>query len=147
PPLVIIDGLDECLKPIEQKQVLSLALLALEEKLPIHFLIRSQPEPQIQEGFNQYNLHQFTKTVSLDNASNVKPDSRTILHNGLNKIRNSDRCKHLKFPNPWPSWPDLEILVDRSTDQSIYPATFLRFIDDQYSHPCDQLQSIIHLSS
>ncbi|KAF9263194.1 hypothetical protein L218DRAFT_829531, partial [Marasmius fiardii PR-910] len=127
PPLVIIDGLDECLKPVEQKQVLSLALLALEEKLPIHFLICSQPEPQIQEGFNQYHLHQFTKTVSLDNVSNVKPDIRTMLHNGLNKIRNSDRCKHLKFPNPWPSWLDLEILVDRSSDQSIYLATFLRF--------------------
>ncbi|KAF9256680.1 hypothetical protein L218DRAFT_881225, partial [Marasmius fiardii PR-910] len=47
PSLVIIDGLDECLHPLDQEEVLSLALLAMKEKLPLHFLICSRPEPQI----------------------------------------------------------------------------------------------------
>ncbi|KAF9254125.1 hypothetical protein L218DRAFT_834052, partial [Marasmius fiardii PR-910] len=51
PLLVIIDVLDECLKPVEQKEVLSLSLLAMMEQLPIHFLVCSHPEPQIQEVY------------------------------------------------------------------------------------------------
>ncbi|KAF9259867.1 kinase-like protein [Marasmius fiardii PR-910] len=53
----------------------------------------------------------------------------------------------MDFPNPWPTQADLETLVDRSSGQFIYPATILKFIDDKHSHPCEQLQLILDLST
>ncbi|KAF9254195.1 hypothetical protein L218DRAFT_938799 [Marasmius fiardii PR-910] len=95
--LVIIDGLDECLKPLDQKDVLSLALLAMKEQLPIHFLICSHPEPQIPEAFHQEDLHQFTKHVSLNDQSRSKDfsidhtvHSQPLVGEWLSLVLNSD---------------------------------------------------------
>ncbi|KAF9254270.1 hypothetical protein L218DRAFT_1009884 [Marasmius fiardii PR-910] len=128
PSLVIIDGLDECLKPIEQKEVLSLALATMKERLPISFLICSCPEPQIREAFNQEGLGQFIKRVTLNGDPNANQDIRVMLCKGFNKICNKR-------------------LVDKASGQFIYPATILKFIDDEDSNPCYQLQLILGPSS
>ncbi|KAF9263195.1 hypothetical protein L218DRAFT_831388, partial [Marasmius fiardii PR-910] len=126
PSLVIIDGLDECLKPIEQKEVLSLALFAMRKQLPISFLICSRPEPQIREGFNEEGLAWFTKFILLDDDPIVNQDIEAMLCQEFDKIRNSDRCKHMDFPHPWPTQADLNTLVKKSSGQFAYPATVIK---------------------
>ncbi|KAF9261604.1 hypothetical protein L218DRAFT_973926 [Marasmius fiardii PR-910] len=123
PTLVIIDGLDECIAIDEQQQVLSIVLLAMAKKLPLQFLICSRPEPQIRERFNQQDLRQYTESISLDGSLNVNRDIETMLQDEFKKIRNSERCSHMVFPDPWPTQGTIEILVDKSSGQFIYPAT------------------------
>ncbi|KAF9259097.1 hypothetical protein L218DRAFT_840861, partial [Marasmius fiardii PR-910] len=127
--LVIIDGLDECVATREQQQVLSLLLQVMEHRLPIRFLVCSRPEPKIQDRFNQEDLHQFTKFMSLNGDPNVNKDIKTMLHAEFSKIRNSSQCRGMVFPDPWPSKADLQRLVDKASGQYIYPAIILKFID------------------
>ncbi|KAF9260966.1 hypothetical protein L218DRAFT_831406, partial [Marasmius fiardii PR-910] len=127
PALVIIDGLDECLAGDEQQRVLSIVLLAMRKKLPIHFLICSRPESQIRERFNREDMRQFTESISLDGNLHVNRDIEVMLRDEFKKIHNSERCSHMSFPDPWPTEGDLEMLVDRSSGQFIYPATVIKF--------------------
>ncbi|KAF9258428.1 hypothetical protein L218DRAFT_838255, partial [Marasmius fiardii PR-910] len=126
PSLVIIDGLDECPEPLHQKEVLSLVLSAMNQQLPISFLICSRPEPQIREGFNEEGLAQFTKFILLDGDPNVNRDIEAMLRQDFDKIRKSDRCKHMDFPDPWPTQDDLNTLVEKSSGQFAYPATVIK---------------------
>ncbi|KAF9259725.1 hypothetical protein L218DRAFT_843551, partial [Marasmius fiardii PR-910] len=125
--LVIIDGLDECVATNEQQQILSLMLQIMRLKLPIHFLVCSCPELQIQDRFNQEDLSQFTKFMSLNGDPNVNQDIEIMLHTEFSKICRSSRCKRMVFPDPWPSKRDLQTLVDKSSGQFIYAATILKF--------------------
>ncbi|KAF9255636.1 hypothetical protein L218DRAFT_839517, partial [Marasmius fiardii PR-910] len=127
PSLVIIDGLDECLNPLEQKEVLSLVLVAMEQELPISFLICSRPEPQIREEFTGDGLHQFTKSLSLNDDEHVNQDIESVFCEGFDKIRNSSRCKHMDFPDPWPTQDDLHKLVVKSGGQFAYPVIVIKF--------------------
>ncbi|KAF9263205.1 hypothetical protein L218DRAFT_838052, partial [Marasmius fiardii PR-910] len=143
PSLVIIDGLDECPEPLHQKEVLSLVLSAMNQQLPISFLICSRPEPQIREGFNEEGLARFTKFILLDGDPNVNQDIEAMLCQEFDKIRKSDRCKHMDFPDPWPTQDDLNTLVEKSSGQFAYPATVIKSVGDKRSHPCKQLQLIL----
>ncbi|KAF9255337.1 hypothetical protein L218DRAFT_1035842, partial [Marasmius fiardii PR-910] len=64
--LIVIDGLVECVAVDEQQQVLSLVSAAVKEKLPLHFLICSRPEPPIYDRFNQDDLNPYTRSISLN---------------------------------------------------------------------------------
>ncbi|KAF9259750.1 hypothetical protein L218DRAFT_837357, partial [Marasmius fiardii PR-910] len=125
--LVIIDGLDECVESREQQQILSLLLQVMKHRLPIRFLVCSRPEPKIQERFNQEDLHQFTKFMTLNGDPDVDQDIETMLCTEFSNICNSSRCRGMIFPDPWPSKRDLQTLVDKSSGQFIYPATILKF--------------------
>ncbi|KAF9071328.1 hypothetical protein BDP27DRAFT_1291520 [Rhodocollybia butyracea] len=55
PSLIIIDGLDECSGPIDQRRILSAIGKGVGEPeriFPFKFLITSRPEPHIREAFN-----------------------------------------------------------------------------------------------
>ncbi|KAF9264443.1 hypothetical protein L218DRAFT_844896, partial [Marasmius fiardii PR-910] len=125
--LIVIDGLDECISPKEQKIVLSLISMAIKEKLPLRFLICSRPEASIRGCFNGSDLHPFTKYVSLDGDPNVNRDIIHMLTEELKKIRSSERCHYLEFPDSWPTAAELAILVDKASGQFIYPATVIKF--------------------
>ncbi|KAF9260964.1 hypothetical protein L218DRAFT_871320, partial [Marasmius fiardii PR-910] len=127
PALVVIDGLDECLAAYEQQQVLSLAVLAMKKKLPMQFLICSRPEPQIRERFNRKDLRRFTESISLDGNLNANRDIEVMLRNEFKNICMSECCSHRVFPDPWPTEGDLEMLVDHSSGQFIYPTTVIKF--------------------
>ncbi|KAF9260173.1 hypothetical protein L218DRAFT_622057 [Marasmius fiardii PR-910] len=69
--LIILDGLDECSSARAQTRVLSLVLSAMENKLPVRFLICSRPTVHLQKAFHDPNLRQYTKIVSLDSDSDT----------------------------------------------------------------------------
>ncbi|KAJ7134170.1 hypothetical protein C8R46DRAFT_923378 [Mycena filopes] len=47
---------------------------------------------------------------------------------------------------PWPSERDLERLVQNASGQFVYAATVLKFVEDEYCHPMEQLRLILTLS-
>ncbi|KAF9263185.1 hypothetical protein L218DRAFT_831810, partial [Marasmius fiardii PR-910] len=127
PTLVIIDGLDECHSTSDQQQVLSLVVSAMQHKLPIRFLICSHPESHIRDQFNQQNLRQFTTSILLDGDLTVNQDIETMLRDEFRKIRNSERCKHMIFPTPWPMQGDIETLVEKAGGQFSYASVVVKF--------------------
>jgi hypothetical protein len=47
-----------------------------------------------------------------------------------------------KIPTPWPSPEILEILAEKSSGHFIYASTVIKFVDDEYSRPSQQLDII-----
>ncbi|KAF9260170.1 hypothetical protein L218DRAFT_1079541 [Marasmius fiardii PR-910] len=65
--LIILDGLDECGSVKDQECALSLVVSAMEKRLPIRFLISSRPTDHLRNQFDEPDLRQHTKILSLDN--------------------------------------------------------------------------------
>ncbi|KAF7348929.1 putative nwd2 protein [Mycena venus] len=47
------------------------------------------------------------------------------------------------IPTPWPSPQTLKILIERSSGYFVYAATVIKFVDDKYFWPYQQLDIII----
>jgi len=74
PRLVIINGLDECGIPNDQRYLLEvLSKIARQLTYPLWFLVASRPEPVIREAFNREPLRIPTTFLALDDA--YEPDS------------------------------------------------------------------------
>ncbi|KAF9260165.1 hypothetical protein L218DRAFT_1003084 [Marasmius fiardii PR-910] len=65
--LIILDGFDECGSDGKKDRVLSYISSALTEKLPVRFLICSQPTDYLRKRFGRPGLRMYAKIVSLDN--------------------------------------------------------------------------------
>ncbi|KAL0568444.1 hypothetical protein V5O48_013543 [Marasmius crinis-equi] len=166
PRLIVIDGLDECEGVGMQKRVLSIISDALRDPkgLPLEFMICSRPEPSIKEFFSStfVDLEVFSDRYTsrsfefnpfnprfwwyrLEDDNHASRDIHTILRDGLAKVRAEDKFAPVLFPDPWPSEHVLEILVWKSDKQFIYAKIIVKFVNDEFSNPCERLQAIVDL--
>ncbi|KAF9259166.1 hypothetical protein L218DRAFT_933992 [Marasmius fiardii PR-910] len=149
PRLVVIDGLDECVGGESQTRVLSIIADAFRDPagLPLQFLICSRPEPTIKEFFDSEIFRPYLYCYFLHDDYSSWDDIGTFLHDGFYTIRSKPKYQHLHFPNPWPASDVLWSLVQRSCGQFIYPSTILKYVDDEYSDPCQRLDVILGIAS
>ncbi|KAJ7721426.1 hypothetical protein DFH07DRAFT_784112 [Mycena maculata] len=155
PYLVIIDGLDECdRKPAQSRIVKIIFQLFVNNKLPIRFLICSRPEPHIRETFESIRHEAEFRCLVLDETFHPSRDILRRLVTSLRYLR--DRLAEIqarRFPDQfgtspaWPSDEDLMRLVQNASGQFVYAATVIKFDDDEYSHPVEQLRLVLNLSS
>ncbi|KAJ7652818.1 hypothetical protein DFH06DRAFT_1205782, partial [Mycena polygramma] len=145
PYLVIVDGLDECEgKPAQSRIIRAIFHISANNTLPLRFLICSRPEPHIRETFQ--DRADFC-CVGLDDIFEPSRDIRSYLRDSLSDIQRK------RFPNesrthpPWPSDDDLATLVNKASGQFIYAATVIKFVDDEYSHPVEQLRLVLRPSA
>jgi hypothetical protein len=139
PYLVIIDGLDECHDKATQQFILHLLCeMVTVHKLPLRFLIGSRPESHIRDSFDQDSLCTVTRRVVLDETFDPGRDIRVFLQDGFAKI-----CAKTRVEQPWPGEGIIDLLVQRSSGQFIYPATVLRFVGADFCSPTKQLALII----
>ncbi|KAJ8079644.1 hypothetical protein PM082_011231 [Marasmius tenuissimus] len=145
PNIIIVDGLDECVDERTQLRILSMIQSAYEETpgLPLRFLICSRPESWIREAFTAEPLFQLSKTIVLDNSLAAREDIRRYLVYHFQKIITSRQYRQVRFPNPWPSKEDLEILVDCACGQFAYASTVVEFIQLASQCPMEQLRTIL----
>ncbi|KAJ8079647.1 hypothetical protein PM082_011234 [Marasmius tenuissimus] len=145
PSTVILDGLDECGDEEDQSHILSIIQSVYEEApdLPLRFLICSRPESWIQEAFADEPLFKLSEVIVLDNSLAAREDIRRYLIQHFREVATSRKYRQVRFPNPWPSTRDLEILVKRSCGQFIYAITVIKFIRLAFNHPVTQLQIIL----
>jgi hypothetical protein len=68
---------------------------------------------------------------------------RTYLRHEFSRIHREHPNTLQKIPTPWPSPEILEILVEKSSGYFIYASTVIKFVDDEYSRPSQQLDIII----
>ncbi|KAJ7889348.1 hypothetical protein B0H14DRAFT_3711113 [Mycena olivaceomarginata] len=140
PLIFLVDGLDECDGEAAQRQTLHLIAGAV-AKLPstLRILVASRPEPHIRATFASL---QFTRILKEINVQQSFDDVRTYLRDEFSRIRREHTETMARFPLFWPSNYDLEALVDKSSGYFIYASTVIKFIDDPYSCPIEQLDII-----
>ncbi|KAJ8076246.1 hypothetical protein PM082_000665 [Marasmius tenuissimus] len=145
PHIVILDGLDECGDEDTQLRILAIIRSAYQHspEFPLRFLICSRPEAWLREAFIDDHLRNFSKTIVLDETFEPNRDIRRFYLHHFQEIASSPKYNQIRFPSPWPSQLDLEILVERSCGQFVYAATVIRFIKLVYCHPVKQLHTIL----
>jgi hypothetical protein len=130
PRLIIVDGLDECLPPESQDDILKFISISLRQlNTPIYFLIASRPHSNIRDAFVSNLFRAIIHTLPLEYDSQSIEDIRHFIASRFKEIR----CKHPYLPRLWPPKDDIEALVGKSSSQFIYAATVIRYIG-QSSH-------------
>ena len=132
PHLVIIDGLDECLPPESQDDILEFLSASLQQlNAPLYFLIASRSHTNIRRAFTSDPFRSITHTLPLEHDYKSTEDIRHFLTSSFAKIH----TKHTYLPPLWPTTSDIEVLVDKSSGQFIYAATVIRYIArDHHGH-------------
>ncbi|KAJ7812423.1 hypothetical protein B0H13DRAFT_508754 [Mycena leptocephala] len=145
PYLVIIDGLDECdSKPMQSRIIKLISQALVEYGLPMKFLLCSRPEPHIRETFDSLANDVHFRRLVLDETFSPGRDILRFLRDRFSEIRR----RRIPYQDAsWPSERDLERLVHSASGQFIYAATVVKFVDDEYSHPVDQLCTVLSLSA
>lgn len=139
--IVVIDGLDECSDDSETLlQELIQLLVGLAARLPFRFLFTSRPESHIQQTFTSSSTKPKTYFLSLRDFS-ADRDICNYLQRHLSQIREQNRELMQNVPRPWPSWRELDALVEHSEGLFIYVSTLVKFVADKRGLPQERLQA------
>jgi len=129
PPIIIIDGLDECEGFDSQCDILSLvAKVSMDPSVPIRFIIASRPEHQICSMFNKEPLFSMTRRLVLDDEYDSASDIESYLRDKFLEIHPHNRDIQRRVGSPWPSEGDLRTLLHRASGQFIYASTVVKFV-------------------
>ncbi|TFK34668.1 hypothetical protein BDQ12DRAFT_572603, partial [Crucibulum laeve] len=146
PPLVVIDGLNECMDENKQVRILQLISNAVSiQGFPFYFLIASRSKRHISTEFQQEYISKLFHPISLANIVNTDHNIRLVLESGFLEIlehaRHQDSMHDIA--RPWPSQDIIKELVTRASGQFIYAITVLKYVDDPDSRPADQLTTVL----
>ncbi|KAJ3546456.1 hypothetical protein NMY22_g2042 [Coprinellus aureogranulatus] len=165
PKLVLVDGLDECggnlddigsvqisptSKDDNQREILSILVNASSDpSFPFHVVISSRPEQVIQRYLS--SLPEGTvKKIFLDAKYDPEADIKLYLEAMLSKIGRdhglAEDWHSQAFPDDWPE--DLpqhvpSYLAQEASEQFIYAATAIRYIQDGSDSPHGQLKRLL----
>jgi hypothetical protein len=143
PRLIILDGLDECSTTSAQTQILNaLSTAARDLHIPLFFLVASRPEQGIRQSFNdEIGLGSLSFSIALDDTYQPDDDIRVFLQSTFDEIkRNHPSRAHL--PTSWPSWEDIQRLVNKSSGQFIFASTVAKYVNSRRHWPPDRLNII-----
>ncbi|KAK7000284.1 NACHT domain-containing protein [Favolaschia claudopus] len=128
--VIVIDGLDECEGDDRQAEILrSLPNLA---SLPLlRILIVSRPEAHINQVFGEAALFESCRHLTVPGSYE---DVELYLTAAFEEIR-----KDHGIVASWPEKDQIRRILDKSSGHFIYAATVIRFVEDKYCDPDDQL--------
>uniref|UniRef100_A0A8H7XNX1 Nephrocystin 3-like N-terminal domain-containing protein n=1 Tax=Psilocybe cubensis TaxID=181762 RepID=A0A8H7XNX1_PSICU len=147
PRVIIIDGLDECLKFDMQSLVLdaiSSEMQEVETRLPLRYIIASRPEPHLYIQFADPQLFPKTTRFPLDDKYYPTADIRQFLEDSFKKIKERHPLRR-HIPGVWPTVRDIETLVNKSSGQFIYAATVIQYVSAPRNQPAQCLEVILGL--
>ncbi|KAJ7186057.1 hypothetical protein C8R46DRAFT_937713, partial [Mycena filopes] len=146
PPIIVLDGLDECEDHSTQVPLLKLLFDVIRTRtLPARVLVVSRPEPHIREVIEAAENFGICRTLELRPDNSALADLRHYLSEEFSRIRESQRLWGLHLEANWPGQDTINHLVQKSSGTFIYAATVVRYVDDQYSHPTEQLSRVLNL--
>ncbi|KAJ7809367.1 hypothetical protein B0H14DRAFT_3881006 [Mycena olivaceomarginata] len=145
-PVIVLDGLDECADHKIQQQILHLFIGAIRHhNLCLRLLIVSRPEPHLREVFETEETFAICRHFALSADESAYCDIRTYFHAEFSRIRCEFIARGIYLEPEWPSPDTVDQLVRMSSATFIYATTVIRFIDDEYHHPADRLNSVLEL--
>ncbi|KAJ7937057.1 hypothetical protein B0H13DRAFT_2302797 [Mycena leptocephala] len=140
PPILLVDGLDECDTHGTQVEILRLVADAVRQHpYPFRLLIASRPEVHIRDAFKRPSFDAILTYVNIEQSFT---DIRKYLHNEFARIHREHRDTMGRVPTPWPSPEILDQLVEKSSGYFIYASTVIKFVDDEYARPTERLAVI-----
>ncbi|KAJ7902295.1 hypothetical protein B0H13DRAFT_760625 [Mycena leptocephala] len=138
PPVILIDGLDECEGHLVQQEILRLIAQSVREHLPLKFLIASRPEPDIwkifEDSLYEGLYHPFNVEQSFE-------DIKKYLRHEFARIHR-DHQTMASVAMPWPSQEIFDQFVNKSSGYFIYASTVIKFVDDNNFRPTERLEHL-----
>jgi len=148
--LVIVDGLDECQGHDDQRRILEqVSNMVNAHHVPLRFLIVSRPESHLCEAFEEPDLANISKSLSLYGDFQARGDVSKYLQCEFSRIYSSKRHRDVMqfVPGPWPSEDVIDTLVKKSEGYFIYASTVIKFIDEESFSPADRLDQVLNISN
>ncbi|KAJ7193428.1 hypothetical protein GGX14DRAFT_15820, partial [Mycena pura] len=145
PPILLIDGLDECETHGAQVEILRrIGSTVGQHPMTFRLLIASRPEAHIREIFDGPSFH---GTLVSTNVQQSFQDVATYFRDEFARIHREHRDTMGNVPTPWPSPDSLESLVCKSSGYFVYASTIIKFVDDQYYRPTERLADVLNLAT
>lgn len=148
PPLMIIDGFDECYDPKFQCKLLRIIAKAiLEVPYPFRLLVTSRSEDHLVNFFD----HDATLQVATVHRYNLSddPDADSDIYRFFEQQLEEIRCTHpfrAHLATWWPGDEALISLVDMSSQHFIYASTAVEYIQSPKHRPEERLRIVLGLS-
>jgi NACHT domain len=116
PRLIIVDGLDECGEPKNQRYVLDvLSKVTRQLTYPLLFLVASRPEQIIRDSFRKESMRSITTRLALDHTYEPDTDIEQFLRSKFQDII-MNHPSGADIPSGWPSDSDIWRLVKSPPD-------------------------------
>ncbi|KAJ7020072.1 hypothetical protein C8F04DRAFT_1145424 [Mycena alexandri] len=145
PPILLIDGLDECQDEHIQQQILRLiGHTVCQCPTGIRFLVASRPESHIREIIEDSSFDRLLTSVNVQRSFN---DVRTYLQDEFARIHREHPQTMKEVQTPWPSPEILDDLVEKSSGYFVYASTVIKFVDDPYFRPTERLEIVQNLKA
>ncbi len=140
--LIVIDGLDDCSNPEVLLQIIASACSRI--PLPLRFLIASRPEIHIQRAFGSEAFKPTRiKQINLLDDPDVNAEIWRYPSQEFEKIHSNHR-----FGADFrPTEEIITNLVEKSSEQFIYPSTIIKYIQHPRGRPNKRLEVILGISS
>ncbi|KAF8961813.1 hypothetical protein BDZ97DRAFT_1175877 [Flammula alnicola] len=149
PHLILIDGLDECADDVVQSRILDLfcGIIGQQDAIPFIVFIASRPERHIRSMFDCGDLNHLTTRIGLDSSFQPDADIRLFLTEKFDEIKSTHPFKRL-IPNPdlWPSKEVIDMLIEKSSGQFIFPSTVSKYLQSRRHRPDERLKIICGIS-
>lgn len=145
PPMIIIDGLDECLNSAVQTIILdAISSIKIRSGLPLKFLVTSRTELAISTSFRTGSMKTVSIQHSLDDMPSSMEDIDYFLTANFDEIKRTHQLRNI-ISSDWPGFDQIVKLVWKSSGQFIYPATIIKYISSPKHHPMTRLDVILGL--
>ncbi|KAJ7435913.1 hypothetical protein B0H11DRAFT_2366176, partial [Mycena galericulata] len=145
-PVLVIDGLDECENHGVQITVLQLIIGALRTRhISLRVLISSRSEPHIREVIQAAENVDICRHVALRADDSTYADISRYLSDEFFRIRQVHASRGTPMDDSWPGAYNITHLVQKSSGTFIYATTVIRYVDDEYFHPEERLESVLKL--
>ena len=145
PRVIILDALDECERLENLARVLDFIseISSKSTVLGLRVLLTSRPDPRVVKAFKPLIQNGVARQLQLHKLfpEDTKTDIRSYLETNFTRIRTKANIQQ----DPWPSFEDVDYLVNLATDPEplfIYAATLIRFIynEKRLQNPKNQLK-------
>ncbi|KAJ7676917.1 hypothetical protein DFH06DRAFT_1317520 [Mycena polygramma] len=145
-PIIVIDGLDECEDHGVQAMLLKLIIERLRAgAFPVRVLLASRPEPHLRELLEADTNFDVCRHLELRRDPSAYADIRRYLGDKFASVRECHTSRGITLDDGWPGQDVIDRLVEKSSGTFIYATTIVRYVDDEYSHPAEQLDSVLTL--
>lgn len=126
--VIIVDGLDECRNMTAQGSIIELITTSIHQRrIPFLWAFFSRPEPHITSAFATRRARKVSWHLTLPVSRDADKDIRAYLRDTFRMIRTK---YGIPSATKWPSRSDIRCLVNQSSGLFIYPATIIRYIDE-----------------
>ncbi|KAJ7061344.1 hypothetical protein C8F01DRAFT_1057892 [Mycena amicta] len=148
PPILIIDGLDECEDRANQNSILYFLVNAAASRtvnMSLRLFISSTRDANLSQALESPAMRHRCDMLTLEADEESYGDIRRYLEYELHRIDVEFRNRGVRLGDRWLSPATLDELVDKSSGMFIHAVTVIRYLENEFSLPADRLGPVVAL--